>query len=78
MLQKYLFRRLRPGSVDPTACPVLSRCPGVHSSAIKACGPEGRWEEALGLLAEMQGVGVRPNLITYTGGTQFLCVDCWF
>lgn len=40
-----------------------------HSSAIKACGAEGRWEEALELLQEMREDGVRPNLITYTGGT---------
>lgn len=32
---------------------------------------DGRWEEALELLAEMQENGVRPNLITYTGGTVF-------
>lgn len=42
---------------------------GFGSSAIKACGVEGRWEEALRLLEEMQESGVRPNLITYTGGT---------
>ncbi|CAN0022754.1 unnamed protein product, partial [Laminaria digitata] len=35
------------------------------SSAVKACGMDGRWEEALGLLTEMQEIGVRPNLITY-------------
>ena len=30
---------------------------------------DGRWEEALELLTEMQESGVRPNLITFTGGT---------
>lgn len=40
----------------------------ISSSAIKACGKEGRWEEALELLEEMEEDGIKPNLITYTGG----------
>lgn len=56
---------------------MLHRCSERHSSAIKACGAEGRWEEALGLLKEMQEGGVRPNLITYTGG-MYSTVDANF
>lgn len=41
---------------------------GFFSSAIKACAAQGRWEEALELLEEMENDGLKPNLITYTGG----------